>query len=69
MTTFSIATADVVDGAERTEYHAIVTWDRLAEVTGRYLGKRHLVAVEGRLQTRSWDDESGRRHWEGRDRR
>jgi single-stranded DNA-binding protein len=40
-----------------------VTWDRLAEIAGRHLGKRQLEAVEGRLQTRSWDDESGRRHW------
>ncbi len=40
-----------------------MTWDRLAEIAGRYLGKRQMVAVEGRLQTRSWDDESGRRHW------
>jgi single-strand DNA-binding protein len=40
-----------------------VTWDRLAEIAGRYLGKGQQVAIEGRLQTRSWDDERGARHW------
>ena len=39
------------------------TWDRLAEIAGRYLGKGQQVAIEGRLQTRSWDDEKGARHW------
>lgn len=43
--------------------HSIVTWDRLAEICGTYLGKGQQVALEGRLQTRSWDDERGARHW------
>jgi single-strand DNA-binding protein len=34
-------------------------WDRLAEVCGRYLGKGPQVAVEGKLQTRTWDDDKG----------
>ncbi len=41
----------------------MVTWDRLAEIAGRYLGKGQQVALEGRLQTRSWDDDRGVRHW------
>jgi single-strand DNA-binding protein len=41
----------------------VVTWDRLAEIAGRYLGKGQQVAIEGRLQTRSWDDDKGARHW------
>ena len=41
----------------------MVTWDRLAEIAGRYLGKGQQVAIEGRLQTRSWDDDKGARHW------
>jgi single-strand DNA-binding protein len=41
----------------------VVAWDRLAEIAGRYLGKGQQVAVEGRLQTRSWDDDKGARHW------
>ena len=51
------------EGMERGEFHNIVTWDRLAEVCGRYLGKGQQVALEGRLQTRTWDDEKGLRHW------
>src|ERR671937_1502631 len=39
------------------------SWDRLAEVCGRYLGKGQQVAIEGRLQTRTWDDDKGLRHW------
>lgn len=64
VTTFTVATNDYrAGGEERSEYHPIVTWDRLAEVTGQYLGKGQQVAVEGRLQTRTWDDEAGKRHW------
>ena len=52
------------DGAgERTEYHNLVAWDRLAEICGQYLSKGQLVDVEGRLQTRQWDDDGGVRHW------
>ena len=40
-----------------------VTWDRLAQVCGQYLGKGQQVAIEGRLQTRQWDDDRGTRHW------
>ena len=41
----------------------MVAWDRLAEIAGRYLGKGQQVAIEGRLQTRSGDDDKGTRHW------
>jgi single-strand DNA-binding protein len=44
-------------------YHSIVTWDRLAEICGQYLGKGQLVAIEGRIQTRQWEDERKLRHW------
>ena len=64
VTQFSVATTEYAgNGKERPEYHNIVTWDRLAEVCGRYLGKGQQVAIEGRLQTRTWDDEKGLRHW------
>jgi single-strand DNA-binding protein len=36
---------------------AKVVWDRLAQVCGQYLGKGQQVAIEGRLQTRQWDDD------------
>lgn len=48
---------------ERTEYHNLVAWDRLAEICGQFLSKGQLVDVEGRLQTRQWDDDAGVRHW------
>ena len=41
----------------------MVTWDRLAEICGQFLAKGSLVCIEGRLQTRQWEDESKLRHW------
>lgn len=41
---------------EQTEWHNIVVWGKLAEVVGKYLVKGKQVYIEGRLQTRSWDD-------------
>lgn len=46
-----------------SEYSPVVAWDRLGEIAGRYLGKGQRVAIDGRLQTRSWDDDRGARHW------
>jgi single-strand DNA-binding protein len=64
VTQFSVATNEYAgNGKERPEFHNIVTWDRLAEICGRYLGKGQQVALEGRIQTRTWDDEAGKRHW------
>lgn len=64
VTTFTVASNEFLGGGkEKAEYHAVVAWDRLAEIAGRYLGKGQQVAIEGRLQTRSWDDERGARHW------
>jgi single-strand DNA-binding protein len=63
VTQFSVATNDYRGGAEKAEFHNIVTWDRLAEICGQYLGKGQLVALEGRLQTRQWEDDKKIRHW------
>ena len=64
VTTFTVASNEFLGGGrEKAEYTAIVTWDRLAEIAGAYLGKGQQVAIEGRLQTRSWDDDRGVRHW------
>jgi single-strand DNA-binding protein len=41
---------------DRTEWHTVVLWQRLAEIAGEYLKKGGKVYIEGRLQTRSWDD-------------
>ena len=63
VTNFSVATNEYRGGEERTEYHSVVTWDRLAEICGQYLTKGQLVSLEGRLQTRSWEDEHKLKHW------
>ena len=63
VTQFSVATNDYRSGAEKAEYHNVVTWDRLAEICGQYLGKGQLVAIEGRIQTRQWEDDKKVRHW------
>jgi len=41
---------------DRTEWHNVVLWQRLAEIAGEYLKKGGKVYIEGRLQTRSWED-------------
>ncbi len=64
VTTFTVASNEFLGGGkEKAEYHPVVAWERLAEIAGRYLGKGQQVAIEGRLQTRSWDDDKGTRHW------
>jgi single-strand DNA-binding protein len=42
---------------EETEWHRVVVWNQLAELAQRYLAKGRKVYIEGRLQTRSWDDQ------------
>jgi single-strand DNA-binding protein len=60
LTTFTVATNEFIgQGKERAEDHPVVNWDRLGEIASQYLGKRQQVAIEGRLQTRSWDDDRG----------
>lgn len=44
---------------DRTEWHRIVAWRKLAELLGEYLHKGSKVYLEGKLQTRSWDDKDG----------
>ena len=61
--TFGIATNEYRTGQEKSEFHNIVAWDKLASICAQYLGKGQQVAVDGRLQTRHWDDDQGKRHW------
>ncbi len=61
--TFSLATNESwkdQDGnqQERTEWHNIVAWRKLAEISGEYLKKGRKVYIEGRIQTRSYDDKN-----------
>ena len=48
---------------ESTEWHRIVAWERLGEICGEYLHKGSQVYIEGRLQTRSWEDQQGNKRW------
>lgn len=48
---------------ERTEWHRIVVWAKLAELAAQYLSKGRQIYVEGRLQTRSWDDKEGHKRY------
>ena len=63
----SIATSEswMKDGKkeERTEWHRVVVWGKLAEIAGKYLKKGRRVFVEGKLQTRSWDDANGQKRY------
>src|SRR5437016_2000921 len=66
---FSLATNERYKDKEgnwqdRTEWHNIVAWQRTAEIAGEYLKKGRSVYIEGRIQTRSWDDkESGQKKY------
>ena len=44
---------------EKTEFHNIVAWRKLAEIISQYLKKGSRIYLEGRLQTRSWEDQNG----------
>ncbi|MCK4532833.1 single-stranded DNA-binding protein [bacterium] len=47
----------------KTEWHRIIVWRKLAEICSEYLKKGSHVYVEGRLETRSWDDSSGNKKY------
>jgi single-strand DNA-binding protein len=68
VTRLSIATSENwvdKDGQkqERTEWHRVVVWGKLAELCGKYLAKGRQAYVEGRLQTRSWEDQQGQKKY------
>ncbi len=48
---------------KQAEFHNIVTFGRLAEIASQYLQKGGLVLIEGRLQTRNWEDQNGVKHY------
>ena len=68
VTTFSVATSRTwhsADGErhEETEWFNVVAWASLAEVCNQHLKKGQQVYVEGRLQTRRWEDGDGNKHF------
>jgi len=66
---FSIATnrfwTDKTSGEKKksAEYHNVIAWGRLAEIAQQFLTKGSLVYVEGRLQTRNWEDQQGNKKY------
>ena len=61
---FSLATSETFkdksgEKQEKTEWHNVQLWQKLAEIAGEYLTKGSLVYIEGRLQTRKWQDKDG----------
>jgi len=68
VTNFNIATNESwtdnnSERQERTEWHRIVVWGRLAEICNQYLRKGSKVYIEGRLQTRSWEGQDGQKRY------
>lgn len=64
----SVATSEAWTGKdgqkqERTEWHRVVVWGRQAENCGKHLSKGRQVYIEGRLQTRSWEDQAGQKKY------
>lgn len=62
---FSLATSEKFknksgEWEEKTEWHNVTLWARLAEIAGEYLSKGKTVYIEGRLQTRKWQDRDGK---------
>ncbi|NLG18096.1 MAG: single-stranded DNA-binding protein [Fibrobacter sp.] len=65
---FSLATSEKYTDRggqrqERTEWHNIVAWGKLAELAGQYLKKGRTIYLEGRIATRSWDDRDGNKKY------
>ena len=65
---FSLATGDTWTDKngqkqERTEWHRVVVWGKLAELCGQYLGKGRQAYIEGALQTRSWEGKDGQKRY------
>jgi len=61
---FSIATSESFKNADgkkisQTTWHNLVLWDKLAEISGRYLKKGHQIAIEGRIVYRNYEDKNG----------
>ena len=67
VTTFTVAVSRSWNSADgerhaETEWFNVVAWGNLAEICKQYLNKGQQVYIEGRLQTRRWDDKEGQKH-------
>ena len=68
VTNFTMATSenwkdDSGERQERTEWHRIVIWGKLAEVAAKYLTKGSQIYIEGKMQTREWTDKDGQKKY------
>ena len=68
VTSFSVVTTRTWTSAEgerheESEWFNVVAWGNLAEICNQYLRKSQQVYVEGRLQTRGWEDDEGKKHY------
>ena len=63
VTSFSVAVNSKYGENESTEWFNIVAWNKLAETCNQFLSKGQQVFVEGRLQTRTWEDNDGGKHY------
>jgi len=68
VTNFSIATnrrytLQTGEKKEEVEFHNVVCFGKLADISSRYLHKGSLVLIEGRIKTRNWQDSAGVKHW------
>lgn len=65
---FNIATNEGYTGkdgqkVDKVEWHRIVAWGKLADIIEKYVKKGMTVYIEGKLETRSWDDKEGKKHY------
>ncbi len=60
---FSLATTERYKQEDRTEWHNVVVFDKLAEICGKYLHKGKQVYIEGRIRTNEWTDKEGNKRW------
>ncbi|MBF0287458.1 MAG: single-stranded DNA-binding protein [SAR324 cluster bacterium] len=65
---FTLATSEVWNDKqgqrqEKTEWHNVVAWDKLADLAQNYLRKGSQLYIEGKLQTRSWEDQNGQKRY------
>ncbi len=68
ITNFNMATDETRkdksgERVQKTEWHRVVTFGKLAEISGKYLSKGKLIFVEGRIQTRTWEDKEGNKRY------
>lgn len=68
VTKFNVATSEVWRDSsgqkqERTEWHKVIVWGQQAETCAEYLAKGRQVYIEGRIQTRQWDDKEGNKRY------